>query len=309
MRLPCAVTRDLLPLYAEDMVEPETRELIDQHLADCPACRQKLSELDTVTGAPVETVQPLRSLKRQIRKRRWYAAAIAALCVFAAVFTYFCHENQMLPVLWEEGLIEIRGIETRPYGEVFEGDAASSESGDAAVEVLILQADDRINGTHEAVFRDEDGSTTVLLQGWTSRGGGSVAREYHEMVFCPVPDRLIYEAGGEQRLLWGEALNGGVEILPRLALGYYVIIAAALLPVSGLSWLLLRRSRRSWIARQAFFAPLAYLTAHMLIKGNRSASFFMERDLVSILLLTAALYALFTLAWQVFLQQKKEKQL
>ena len=53
MKLPCAVTRDLLPLYAEKMVEPETKELIEQHLTDCTACRQKLSELNTDTGAPV----------------------------------------------------------------------------------------------------------------------------------------------------------------------------------------------------------------------------------------------------------------
>ena len=39
MKLPCAVIRDLLPLYAEDMVEPETTDLIGRHLADCPACR------------------------------------------------------------------------------------------------------------------------------------------------------------------------------------------------------------------------------------------------------------------------------
>ena len=32
MKLPCAVTRDLLPLYAENMVEQETKVLIEEHL-------------------------------------------------------------------------------------------------------------------------------------------------------------------------------------------------------------------------------------------------------------------------------------
>ena len=102
MKLPCAVTRDLLPLYAEEMVEQETRDLIEQHLTDCPACREKLSELKTDTGTPIETAKPLESLKKQIRKRRWYAAVIAALCVFVAVFTFFYHENAMRLVPWEE---------------------------------------------------------------------------------------------------------------------------------------------------------------------------------------------------------------
>ena len=36
MKLPCAVVRDLLPLYAEKMTESETQSLIEEHLQDCP---------------------------------------------------------------------------------------------------------------------------------------------------------------------------------------------------------------------------------------------------------------------------------
>lgn len=304
MKLPCAVTRDLLPLYAEKMVEPETGELIDQHLKDCPACREKLSELNTDTGAPVETAQPLQSLKKQIRKRRRYAAAIAALCVFVAVFTCFYHGNKMRLVPWEEGLIEVKGIEARPWQEVYGEDAVPAESNGDTVNVLVLRADSRINGTRESLFRDEDGKSTLILQGWTSQSG-STAREYHEMVFSPVPDRLIYEDGNEQRLLWGEPLNGGMETLPRLALGFYVILAAGLALVSGIAWFFLRGNKKSRIVRQVFFAPLSYLAAHLLIKGFRTESFFMERDFIAILLLTAALYALLSLAWQALLQRKR----
>ena len=304
MKLPCAVTRDLLPLYAEKMVEPETGELIDQHLKDCPACREKLSELNTDTGAPVETAQPLQSLKKQIRKRRRYAAAIAALCVFVAVFTCFYHGNKMRLVPWEEGLIEVKGIEARPWQEVYGEDAVPAESKGDTVNVLALRADSRINGTRESLFLDEDGKSTLILQGWTSQSG-STAREYHEMVFSPVPDRLIYEDGNEQRLLWGESLNGGMETLPRLALGFYVILAAGLALVSGIAWFFLRGNKKSRIVRQVFFAPLSYLAAHLLIKGFRTESFFMEHDFIAILLLTAALYALLSLAWQALLQRKR----
>lgn len=306
MRLPCAVTRDLLPLYAEKMVEQETKELIERHLTDCQACRQKLSELNTDTGAPVETVKPLQSLKKQIRKRRWYAAAIAALCVFIAVFTYFYHENDMRLVPWEDGLIEVKGIEARPYDEVFGEDAVPSESQDDAIDVLVLRADSRINGTHETMFRDGDGTTTLVLQGWTSHSR-SLAKENNEMIFCPIPDRLIYEGGNEQALLWGKPLDGGVETLPRLALGYYAIMALVFASVFGIIWFFLRNNEKSWMVRQIFFVPLSYLAAHLLIKGFRTASFFMERDFISILLLTAAFYVLLSLVWQVLLQRKKEQ--
>lgn len=308
MKLPCAVTRDLLPLYAEEMVEPETKCLIEQHLTDCPACRKKLSGMNTDTGTPVETVKPLLSLKKQIRKRRRYTAAIAALCVFIAVFTFFCHENNMHLVPWEEGLIDVIGVESRPWNEVYGEDAVHAESQDATVEVLVYREDSRINGTHETMFRDDDGTATLILQGWTwASHSPNTARDYNEMMFCPVPDRLIYEDSNQQILLWGEPLNGGVKTLPRLALGYYVIIAAVSALVSGMIWFFLRSSKKSWIVRQVFFAPLSYLTAHLLIKGFRTASFFMERDFLCILLLTAAFYALLTLTWQMFLQRKKEQ--
>ena len=40
MKIPCAMIRDLLPLYAEKMVEQETENLVNEHLAECSECRQ-----------------------------------------------------------------------------------------------------------------------------------------------------------------------------------------------------------------------------------------------------------------------------
>ena len=34
----CAIVRDLLPLYTEDMLSPESRQMVEAHLRDCPAC-------------------------------------------------------------------------------------------------------------------------------------------------------------------------------------------------------------------------------------------------------------------------------
>ena len=44
MKLPCSVIHDLLPLYAENMVEPDTKDLVDQHLTECPDCQKRFSE-------------------------------------------------------------------------------------------------------------------------------------------------------------------------------------------------------------------------------------------------------------------------
>jgi anti-sigma factor RsiW len=49
MKLPCNVIRDLLPLYAEDMVSPESRALTEEHIAECAACRAALEAMGAKT--------------------------------------------------------------------------------------------------------------------------------------------------------------------------------------------------------------------------------------------------------------------
>ena len=305
MNLPCAVVRDLLPLYAEKMTEPETQQLIGEHLEGCAGCRKKLSQIEVGTGAAVDTAKPLKVLKKEIQKRRWFTAIIASLCVFVAVYTVFYHENEMKLIPWEEGLIEVQGIESRPMEEVFSEQELVEQNG-SAVDVLVIKADSRINGYQESVFRDDDGTSTVIIQAWSVnlRSAGT-NRDYTEQVYYPVPDRLIYCDESQHQLLWGEPMNGGVEVLPRLALAYYLCAAVLLAAVFGLVWFFLRNRDYRWIPRQLFFAPASYVLAHVLIKGVHTASFFLVRDFISILLITIALYALVSLLWQVWLQRKK----
>ena len=46
------------------------------------------------------------------------------------------------------------------------------------------------------------------------------------------------------------------------------------------------------------------MIAHFLIEGIRGESFFLQRDLLSIVIVAAALYALFSIAWQIRRRQK-----
>lgn len=48
----CAIIRDLLPLYAENMVSAETRAMVEEHLALCEDCRAKLGEI--TSSIPLE---------------------------------------------------------------------------------------------------------------------------------------------------------------------------------------------------------------------------------------------------------------
>ena len=320
MKLPCSVIHDLLPLYAENMVEPDTKDLVDQHLTECSDCQKRFSEIETSPEPPVETVKPLQSLRKEIRKRRWYTAILAALCVFIAVFTYFFHATSMNYILWQDGLIEVVGVETVNPAEYYSGEVylpmddevapaptVVPASAEQSCEALILKVSSFINGFEEHVVVEDDGTTTIILQAFsTNQGSNHQTQSYYESTFYPVPGRLIYGFEQRQVVLWGTPLNGGTVVLPRLALGYYLLIAAGLSGLLGLLWVIFRKWDYSWILRQFFFAPISYILSHILLKGTKTTSNFMEHDLFSILLVALAVYAFLSIAWQVFLNRRKE---
>lgn len=319
MKLPCAVTRDLLPLYEENLVEEETKSLIEEHLAECGDCRKKLSEMKAPSQDPVDTARPLQNLKKQLRKKRLYAAALAALCVFIGVYTYFFRVIAIRMIPWQDGLVEVTGVKALHPGNNGAADLDTEAGAPApsptvkpdaakpADEELVLKVNGIVNGFHEHIVVDDDGTQTLILQALsTHRQGGGLSQSSYQYTVTPVPDRVIYGLRQPQQLLWGTPMQGGVEILPRLALGYYLTIALAAAGVCGLLWGLLRKRERSWIPRQLFFAPVSYCLSHLLLKGIDTTSFSMEQDFLSILLVALAVYALLTIVWQMLLARRNE---
>ena len=80
-----------------------------------------------------------------------------------------------------------------------------------------------------------------------------------------------------------------------IALGIWLLLAV----LAGLLlWLILRRKKAGAVMRQLFFAPAAYLLAHLCLAGLTTVSFSLMADLGCILALTGVLYALATLLWK-----------
>ena len=314
MKIPCSVVRDLLPLYAEDMIEEETRTLVDEHLEECSECSKRLEEIRAAAAVPaentaVDTAKPLLALKKTINKRRRITAAIAALCVFILLFSAFHRINEWHQVPWEEGLIQVTGVEkmadvekrNSPFPEEEEAIRLPDESMG-----LTIQFDSKISGIHSTMEKNENG-TTEIIQGWSSNPNKKLTGDYSECSINPVPDRLLYDTGSGQILLWGEPMDGSLVVMPRLALASYAILACCLASLSALLWFLFRNRQCASILRQVFFAPVSYLAGHLLIKGFHARTFFLEDDLGNILLVGAAVYALLTLGWTVWQQQKRDK--
>ncbi len=86
MNLPCEVIRDLLPLYAENLVSAESRGFVETHLAGCARCRAELQAMTAQTPDVqfrMDTAQEFAKYEKKKKRRltvRTAAITAAALC-------------------------------------------------------------------------------------------------------------------------------------------------------------------------------------------------------------------------------------
>ena len=83
--LTCAVVRDLLPSYAEELTAPETNDAVEAHLAGCPDCAARLAAMRSPEAeAPPETDREVDFLKK-VKRRSWKRVVLAILLTLLAV--------------------------------------------------------------------------------------------------------------------------------------------------------------------------------------------------------------------------------
>ena len=64
----CKIVEDLLPLYHDGVCSAESREMVEQHLAQCERCREVLAQIDTELLSPGTGSADIQSLKSIARK-------------------------------------------------------------------------------------------------------------------------------------------------------------------------------------------------------------------------------------------------
>ena len=97
MKNECNIIRDILPLYAEDMVSADTSAFVEEHLTKCAECRAELNKMKTpsdfeplATDIQVNDAEPLKTIKKKWVKRNRLmigaTALVTALVVMLLVF-------------------------------------------------------------------------------------------------------------------------------------------------------------------------------------------------------------------------------
>ena len=331
MNKDCSIVQDLLPLYEEDMLREETKEFVDGHLAQCAACRAELDALKAdVTPAPV-SAQPLRDLKRQLRRKKLTAVLLAvalALTLATAGFAYLT-APQYLPYDETEWMIT-RSPRALADGSIM-SDGLTDLSGIESISVNLLTP---VSGTKVTSTQDPDsGKTVYFITAWrtpldtwcgtfdVSDTGDHAQREANALLDAlgetesartlftldATNCTAIYYSpnNGQDDVLLCGSRDGGVISLPRLALGYYVLLSLTLFITLGIAFLICRKKKAGKALGYLALAPASYLAGHLLVKGLTTTSYQMQRDFSLIAFAAVLIYSAVLLALSL-LQQKRE---
>ena len=333
MNKDCSIVQDLLPLYAEDMLREETKEFVEGHLAQCEACRTELAALKTedVTPASV-SAQPLRSLKKQLRRKKFTAVLLAvtlALTLAAAGFAYLT-APQYLPysetewtvaradgAVTAEGLADLSGVESISVNlltPVSGAKVTSTQEPDSGKTVYFITAWRTPLDTWRGAFdeaKDAPSATNTAermqreadaLQG--ALGKVESARTLFTLDTANCAAVYYSPNNGQDDVLLCGSRDGGIISLPRLALGYYVLLSLALFIPLSIAFFLCRRKKAGKALGHLALIPACYLTGHLLVKGFVTTSYQMQRDFSLIVLTAALLYAAALLAGTLLRQRR-----
>ena len=115
----CNVIQDLLPLYKDDVVSESSRELVDEHLKNCPACREmlvKMQSKDEIVHLDVDTAEigAFKIMKRKLLKKNLIIALASIVCTITLIYgTFFYttpiayHSERFEAHLAYDGVIDI----------------------------------------------------------------------------------------------------------------------------------------------------------------------------------------------------------
>lgn len=103
----CEIIRDLLPLYADEVISEESRALVEAHLQGCASCSRELAVMKKAMVLPVnqklqqEEAETLGNLKKKLRRRTTALALLSAVLmvgVFLALFFWNAESRVCVPV-------------------------------------------------------------------------------------------------------------------------------------------------------------------------------------------------------------------
>lgn len=301
MRNECNIIRDILPLYAENMVSSDTGAFVEEHLKSCEACREEYEK--TREPQPTQEISdaaPLLKLRRKMKVKKIQTIALTAVFVITLLVSAFAVLDAPIYLPYSEGLV------------------TPEQLGDKG---MLLTFSEEVTDFDCTVYEAPDGGDfyycdiqawTSLWDKWFSQGKGRLSATVTTGNTKPVFAVYVPNDCSENVCIARYDPNAKNQIekiteymnttaLPRLSLGYYLILAAAALAVSVIVWFLTRNKAelRVWAERVGLY-PAAYIISHYIVSGNSWTSYSLPRDFSLIVFISVLLYSGLLLAHSIW---------
>ncbi len=305
MKLNCEVMGDLLPLYAEGLTTPATNELVEEHLADCPDCRAALEDMKQAPPPLPEDTLPLRQVRNTLQIRRRASVLLAAALVLVVALVALAHLTKPVYLGYQgnsDTLVQVEELADGRYCVTF---------------------DDSVTGYRLETVETEAGKNLALVMIWYTPldrllGKSLQGIEQQGLLLDADTDYfyLVTPLGGDAAYYPVETWEGAIPegpisfagLMPRLALNYYALLAAAAAAVLGIFWLLLRKKRAGKVFRTLFWLPVAYVLAHLCIMGTDGRTYQMQWDFALIALTALAIYAALLAVWTLLPKRRVQSE-
>ena len=158
-KISCNIVRDILPLYLDDVVCDETREMVEEHLQSCAACRAEASSMKKDVVLPASKSQRfaeakvMKNIKHRIFRKKVIVCAITVAVVLAAGvggYAFMMLSKTMIP--YEKSGVSISAV------------TLAEDSQNAYLYFSIDASDAAGTVCHDPVtVQTEDGEKTVVI--------------------------------------------------------------------------------------------------------------------------------------------------
>ena len=78
----CNIIRDILPLYVDDVVSDDTKQMVEEHLRNCEECSKEAELMKHKVYIPAEKEAPIiKNFKKSWRNKKLIISGLSILII------------------------------------------------------------------------------------------------------------------------------------------------------------------------------------------------------------------------------------
>ncbi len=179
MNYPCGIIKDLLPLYIDAVCNDESRQAVENHLAECEECRKYYAAMSAAEDyvdkdnlVDENMVNSLKNIKNKINKKVTRivlcAVSLALLCVggYHLLFNAPIKEVPLEDLTFSANVYSVEELIENPEGEVSDSVIISADKNDSSqpIAVRIPEIGDAVIHITENLMEEYQALSVITVQ-------------------------------------------------------------------------------------------------------------------------------------------------